>query len=414
MTITFPTGRHKPLSGAVTPPASKSQTHRLMIAAALAWGKSRLDNLSMSQDIQATLDCMTALGASWDGGIMQGMGDRVGQRRDSLPLLDCCESGSTLRFLIPVALAVAGGGVFTGRGRLLQRPMEPYERLFREKGIAYEATAQSITVQGQLTPGTYHLPGNVSSQFITGLLFALPLLPGDSELLLDTPLESAGYIDMTLDALTQFGVTVQPTEQGWRIPGGQRYQPRNLTVEGDWSQAAFFYVAQFLGNPVTVQGMNPDSAQGDKVILPYLERLKQPGEVALDVSQCPDLAPALALAAALRGGETTHLVKAGRLRMKESDRIDSVTTELNKLGAQVEQFPDAMTIQGVSALHGGETDSHNDHRIAMMLGIASTRVEGELVIRDAGSVQKSYPNFWDVFAQLNRGQNEPPRREKGQ
>ena len=396
-TVTIAPGH--PLTGAVTPPASKSQSHRLIIAAALAQGESRLDNLSMSQDIEATLGCMEALGARTEKGCIWGA-PLGGVFPAELPRLDCCESGSTLRFLIPVALAVAGGGIFTGRGRLLARPMEPYERLFREKGIFYEATPQAITVRGRLEPGVYQLPGNVSSQFITGLLFALPLLGGDSELRLTTALESSGYVDMTLDALNRFGVAVQPVENGWKIPGGQSYRPRKLAVEGDWSQAAFYYAAQFLGSPVAVTGMNPDSCQGDKVILPYLERLKHPGEAELDVSQCPDLAPALALSAALRAGETTHLVNAARLRMKESDRIDTVTTELNKLGAQIEAGPDFMTIHGVSRLRGGETDSHNDHRIAMMLAVAATRAEGPVTIHDAGSVAKSYPHFWADYERL--------------
>lgn len=412
MTRIFPADRQKHLSGAIVPPASKSQSHRLVIAAALATGESHLENLSMSQDIRATLDCMSALGASWDGETLTGMGGICGAVRPELPRLDCCESGSTLRFLIPVALAAAGGGVFTGRGRLLQRPMGPYEQLLREKGISYQANDEAITVRGRLRPGVYHLPGDVSSQFLTGLLFALPLLEGDSELRLDSPLESAGYVEMTLDALQRFGVTVPPVDGGWQIPGGQRYQPRDLTVEGDWSQAAFFYAARFLGNPVTVAGMNLHSTQGDRVILPYLERLEQPGAVALDVSQCPDLAPALALAAALRAGETTHLVNAARLRMKESDRIESIAAELNKLGAQVQAFPDSITIHGVQQLHGAETDSHNDHRIAMMLAIASTRVTGRMLLHDAQSVAKSYPDFWEDFDALNRGQDVTARRRE--
>lgn len=396
MTVTVTPG---PLRGRVTPPASKSQSHRLIIAAALAEGKSCLDNLSMSQDIAATLGCMEALGALWDGETVTGIGPARG-RRGPLSLLDCGESGSTLRFLIPVALAVAGGGVFTGRGRLLARPMEPYQRLFAEKGISYRAEPDSITVQGTLEPGEYALPGDVSSQFITGLLFALPLLDGDSELHLTTPLESAAYVDMTVDALNRFGVGIDRTENGWHIPGRQRPVGRDLTVEGDWSQAGFFYAARGLGNPVEICGMNDASVQGDRVIRDYAARLDGRGTVTLDVSQCPDLAPALAVYAALRAGETTHLVNAARLRMKESDRIETVTSELNRLGTHIEAYPDAMTIHGVSALHGGETDSHNDHRIAMMLAVAATRADGPVIIRDAGSVAKSYPRFWEDYEQL--------------
>lgn len=387
------------LSGTVQPPSSKSQSHRLIIAAALAKGESRLHNISPSQDITATLRCMTALGARAAGETVYGVPE-IGVERDLLPRLDCGESGSTLRFLIPVALAVAGGGIFTGHGRLMERPMEPYEKLFREKGVFYQATSGQITVKGTLKPGTYQIPGNISSQFITGLLYALPLLAGDSELMLTTPLESAAYVDMTLEALGQFGVDIQPTEAGWHIPGHQRPQSRELTAEGDWSQAGFYYAAAGIGNDVTLTGMNPRSLQGDKVIEDYAAKLNGPGEVILDVSQCPDLAPALTAHAALRAGEVTHLVNAARLRMKESDRIDCVASELNRLGAEIETFPDSMTIHGVAQLHGGETDSHNDHRIAMMLAIAATRAEGNVTINGAESVAKSYPRFWEEYEML--------------
>ena len=387
------------LSGIICPPSSKSQSHRLIIAAALAEGQSRLHNISPSQDITATLRCMEALGAAAEGEIISGVRS-IGGEADPLPRLDCGESGSTLRFLIPVALAVAGGGVFTGHGRLLERPMEPYENLFREKGIFYEATPTEITVKGALKPGNYPLPGNVSSQFITGLLYALPLLEGDSELILTTPLESAAYVDMTLEALAQFGVEIQPRSTGWHIPGHQRPRGRELTAEGDWSQAGFYYAAAGIGNSVTLTGMNPDSRQGDKIVEDYAARLNGPGEVTLDVSQCPDLAPALAAHAALRAGQTCHLVNAARLRMKESDRIDCVASELNRLGAQVETFPDSMTIYGVSQLHGGETDAHNDHRIAMMLAIAATRATGAVTIDGAECVGKSYPRFWEDYKML--------------
>jgi len=387
------------LTGAVTPPASKSQSHRLVIAAALAQGTSRIGNLSHSEDIDATLDCMAALGARWEAGAITGVSaGRAGE--GPLPRLDCRESGSTLRFLIPVALALRGGGVFTGKGRLLRRPMEPYEKLFRDRGIFYQAGEEQIVVKGELKAGNYTLPGDVSSQFITGLLFALPLLDGESELTLTTPLQSAGYVDMTLEALDQFGVRVEKLANGWRIQGPQRPQAGERRAEGDWSQAAFYYAARGLGNPVEIWGMNPDSAQGDRIIRAYAGQLNGTGTVTLDVSQCPDLAPALAVHAALRAGETTHIVGGARLRMKESDRIEAITSELNKLGAQVTQTADSMTIRGVSALNGGETDSHNDHRIAMMLAIAATRSRGPVLIRDAGSVAKSYPHFWEDYQML--------------
>lgn len=375
---------HK-LSGPITPPPSKSQAHRAIIAAALAEGESRIGNLARSQDILATQSCMAALKAPGTG----------------LPALDCGESGSTLRFLIPVALVLRGGGVFSGRGRLMERPQEPYFQIFQEKGVSYGQKEGTLTVSGTLTPGRYPLRGDVSSQFITGLLYALPLLEGDSDIMLTTPLESKGYVDMTLDVLARFGIGVEDRDgQSFHIPGGQKYRARSFTVEADWSQAGFWYAANGLGGSVKILGMDAASKQGDKIIAPYYVKLCGPGEAVLDVSQCPDLVPALAVQAALRAGETTQIVNAARLRIKESDRLDTVTTELSKLGAKVAQTPDALVIEGVDRLTGGEVDSHNDHRIAMMLAVAATRAAGPVTIRGAESVNKSYPNFWEDYKSL--------------
>jgi 3-phosphoshikimate 1-carboxyvinyltransferase len=388
------------LSGRLTVPPSKSQAHRLLIAAALAEGESRLSNLVMSQDMEATIRCLRALGAliSPDGTAVSGV--RSGLAGE-LPQLDCGESGSTLRFLIPIALAVAGGGVFTGRGRLMERPQEPYVELFREKEITFSQQGGVLRVQGCLTPGRYALRGDVSSQFFTGLLFALPLLNGPSELVSTTPLESAGYLDMTLQVLEMAGIRVErPSPTVFQIPGGQRYCPMRATVEGDYSQAAFFLAANGAGSRITLDGLSTDSCQGDRVILDYAARLQAPGEVALDVRQCPDLVPALAVQAALRDGEVTRIVNAARLRIKESDRLQAVTRALNALGAQVEEQPDALQITGVSSLHAGRADSCNDHRIAMMLAVAATRADGPVTVCGAECVRKSYPNFWEDYAAL--------------
>ncbi len=389
-----------PLHGSITPPSSKSQAHRVIIAAALASGESVLHNLSPSQDITATLGCMEALGAQfrWEGSTVYLRGIRPS---GEMGPLDCGESGSTLRFLMPIALAVAGGGEFHGHGRLMQRPMAPYFAIFREKGIAFFQRDDTLSIRGILSPGRYTLPGNVSSQFITGLLYALPLLKGDSALCLTTELESAGYVDMTLDALERFGVTVTPTASGWHIPGNQHYCPREAAVEADYSQAAFFYAAAGLGNPLTVTGMNPGSRQGDRAILDYEALLDGPGPVTLDVRGCPDLVPALAVRAALRRGALTHIVNAGRLRIKESDRLTAVTQVLTALGADIREEPEGLTIQGVSALAGNVTvDSWNDHRIAMMAAVAASRAKGPVTITNAQCVRKSYPDFWRDYAAL--------------
>ena len=383
MNVTITPG---PLAGTITPPPSKSQAHRLLIAAALGTGESHIENLAHSQDIDATLRCMDALKAPGDG----------------LPELDCGESGSTLRFLIPVALALRGGGKFTGRGRLMERPQEPYFAIFREKGISYEQKDGTLTVRGRLTPGDYTLPGDVSSQFVTGLLYALPLLKGDSRILLTTPLESRGYIDMTLDALEQFGVrAVCDGDRTFRVPGNQTYQPRDLTIEADWSNAAFWYAAQFVGCDLEIQGLNAFSAQGDMRIVPYFVKLQGKGPVDLDVSQCPDLVPPLAAMAALRGGETTRIVNAARLRIKESDRLAAVTQVLNALGGRVEEYEDHLVIHGRERLAGGVAVSgHNDHRIAMMAAIAAIRCQGPVTITGAECVKKSYPDFWEDYRSL--------------
>ena len=374
------------LRGAITPPPSKSQAHRLLIAAALADGESRIEHLADSQDIQATRRCMAALKAPGE----------------DLPVLDCGESGSTLRFLIPVALALRGGGRFTGRGRLMERPQKPYFDLFDEKGIAYRQEDGVLTVQGRLTPGTFALPGDVSSQFVTGLLYALPLLEGDSRITLTTPLESRGYVDMTLEALERFGIRAEcPDGRTLRVPGGQTYRPCRAAVESDYSQAAFYYAANGLGGQVEILGLNPRSAQGDRCIVPYHMQLCGPGEAELDVSQCPDLVPPLAAHAALRQG-ITRIVNAARLRIKESDRLTAVTQVLTALGADVVEGADRLTITGQpEGLAGGVTvDSHNDHRIAMMTAVAATRCAAPVTITGAECVAKSYPDFWEDYERL--------------
>ena len=391
------------LKGTITPPPSKSQAHRAIICAALAEGDSLILNLQLSVDIHATLNCMRTLGANAaeHGGIINGCGARCG-KFDRLPELDCAESGATLRFLIPIALAVAGGGIFSGRGRLMERPQKPYQQLFQQRGIRFERRNGKIEVEGTLKPGLFRIAGNVSSQFITGLLFALPLLDGDSDIELTTELESAGYIESTMVAQRLFGVEIQRTEKGWHIPGNQRYQAAKapVMIDADYSNAAFYIMANGIGNEIEICDLNPETCQGDKIITHYEAMLDRPGEVVIDVRQCPDLVPALAGRAALRPGQVTKIVNAARLRMKESDRLDTVSTELNKLGAHVDQLPDALIITGVDRLRGGVVNSHNDHRIAMMLAMVATRCTDRMILQDAGSVAKSHPGFWEHYYRL--------------
>ena len=393
-----------PLSGKVTPPASKSQGHRMLIAAALAPGKSVLQNLSMSKDLAATLQGIEALGArsrqEEDELHLWGISAMPSQKPALPPRLDCGESGSTLRFLIPVALAVAGGGIFTGHGRLMERPQQPYFELFREKGIDWQLQEGALTVRGTLLPGEYPLRGDVSSQFVTGLLYALPLLPGASHIRLTTPLESRDYVEITIGVLRSMGVDILPESDGFRIPGNQRPQAGRMTVEGDWSQGAFWYAASFLGQPLEIEGLHPDSLQGDRRIADDYWKLARPGEVTLDVTHCPDLVPPLAVMAALRRGKTA-IVGAGRLRFKESDRLAAVTTTLNRLGAQVTEREDGLLFEGVDRLRGGVTiDCWNDHRIAMMAAVAAIRCEQPVTLCGADCVEKSYPTFWEDYQML--------------
>ena len=401
----------KQLRGCVTPPPSKSIAHRCLIAAALSGGISTISNLAPSKDMEATRRCLSALGALIEDlapGIVRvhGIGCSMVQA-GPFPVLDCGESGSTLRFLIPAALLIQGEARFTGRGRLMNRPLTPYQELFEEKGISWALQDGVLTVDGgqgctspALSPGEYRLPGDVSSQFITGLLFALPLLEGDSNIVLTTPLESRGYVDLTLDVLGQFGIQIQAREGGFHIPGGQRYQSRDLTIEGDWSQAAFWYAANFAGGQVDIRGLNPDSRQGDKEIALDYWKLARPGDVELDVSQCPDLVPPLAAMAAVRRG-TTRLTHAARLRMKESDRLTTIARTLAALGAQVEEGADQLTIRGLERLPGGVTvDCCNDHRIAMMAAVSAAFCREPVTLLGAECVSKSYPNFWGHFRAL--------------
>ena len=334
-----------PLEGTVTPPPSKSIAHRAILAAALTNGTSTIQNVALSQDIEATLRCISALGGAWeregDTLYVSGVWHREWDTA-ALPHLDCGESGSTLRFLIPLALTLNNGGVFTGRGRLMERPQQPYFDIFDEKGISYEQKDGVLTIRGEWNAGEYRLPGNVSSQFVTGLLYALPLMEWESRIVLTSPLESKGYVDMTLDVLKDFGITIENQNyERFLVPGDQWCTARDYTIEADWSQAAFWMAAGSLGIPVEVTGLNDRSIQGDRVIDEHFASFAwgTGRRVEIDVSDCPDLLPPLAVMAAFHDG-TTRLTNAARLRLKESDRLATVTKMLTALGGQVEEGPD--------------------------------------------------------------------------
>ena len=408
------------LTGTVKVPPSKSMAHRAIICASLAKGQSVVQNIAFSDDVLATMQGMRALGAEiedrGDGSLrIRGVQNDAHPRQD--PVIDCKESGSTLRFLIPVALGFAGKGRFVGQGNLGKRPLDVYTEVFDKQGIAYQAKGPLLdfSVEGQLQSGLFSLRGDVSSQFITGLLFALPLLEGDSEICITTHLESKNYIDMTLSVLSAFGIVVENHGyQRFVIPGGQSYQATSYRVEGDFSQAAFFLCADAMGSSVTVQDLKPDSLQGDSAVLTILQKMgakvmqEKKGvccqadmlaATQIDASQCPDIIPVVSVVAALCKGETV-ISHAGRLRIKECDRLHAIYQELTKLGARIEEFEDSLKIQGVQQFTGGRVWSHKDHRIAMMLAIAATRATGPVVLEDWECVSKSYPNFFDDYVML--------------
>ncbi len=412
------------LTGTVKVPPSKSIAHRAILAAALSQGSCRISNIAMSKDIQATLGCVKSLGAEAivderKGEVTLSASEHKETERELL--LDCGESGSTLRFMMPLALLTGKKVTLTGRGRLMQRPQKPFFDLFAQKGIACSQQKNSISLQGELKPGLFELPGNVSSQFVTGLLYALPQLLGESEIRLTTPLESKGYVDLTLAVLKDFGIEIQNDNyHRFIVPGGQAYQSRDYTIEGDYSQAAFFLVAGALGCDVKCIGLNRNSLQGDKKILELLQeagavveaiddvtvqvrRTERMHGIRIDAREIPDLVPILAVLCAFCPGESL-IYNAGRLRMKESDRLTATASELEHMGARIQEGEDFLKVVGSEVLYGTTVSSWNDHRIAMAAAIAACRAEGEVLITGAKeAVTKSYPDFFEVYQGLSNG-----------
>ena len=414
------------LEGEVKIPPSKSMAHRAVICAALGDGISRVTNIDYSDDIIATIDAMSSLGAKIkrEENYLEVYGIKSldlesKEQLNTERIIDCNESGSTLRFLVPIAALFNGVNRFVGRGNLGKRPLDTYYNIFDEQGIkySYKEGILDLKTEGKLKSGEFKVKGNISSQFITGLLFTLPLLDGDSKIIITTEMESKGYIDLTLSAMRDFGIEIiNNNYEEFIIKGNQSYKSREYRVEGDYSQAAFFLCADALMNSVVVNDLKLDSLQGDKEVIDILERmgvnftnknLGLIGEVndglkatIIDGSQCPDIIPVVSLVAALSEG-TTEIINAGRLRIKECDRLSAVTSELNKLGAKITEKEDGLIIKGVTGLRGGvEVWSHKDHRIAMMLAIASTVCDLPIIIKDYECVSKSYPEFWEDFKNL--------------
>lgn len=383
------------LNGAVTAPPSKSAAHRALICSFLAGGGSVFPIIN-SKDMQATTGVIDAL-----------------KRGDST--LNCIESGSTLRFMIPVAASLGKNVTFTGEGRLPERPVGEYLEILPKHNVKVESNGfLPLSISGKLTNGTYEAAGDVSSQYITGLLLALANVDGDSAVILTTKLQSKPYVDMTVKVMADYGVDVKETEFGYLIHGNQQFKKLDYTVEGDWSQAAFFLVAGAIGGNITVNGLDMNSTQGDKEIVNVIRNFGGNitvddneircfgGELKgteIDASDIPDLVPIIAVLAAFAKGKTV-IKGAERLRYKESDRIESVVQNLKLLGAQVQETTDGMIINGGKKLNSAKLKGFNDHRIVMAFSVAGLYIDGAVEIDDAESINKSYPSFFEDYNRL--------------
>jgi 3-phosphoshikimate 1-carboxyvinyltransferase len=403
------------LHGVINIPESKSHVHRLLISAALSSCKSNILCNKISDDIKATCRCLKGLCADIhinNIGFTVSPGTQFPEQ-----LLNCGESGSTFRFLLPVVCALGRSLSFRLEGKLSKRPMDPFYHCLQEHGITISGKGtDTISVSGKLKGGKFNVPGNISSQFISGLIFALPLLSEGGEIIIETPLQSENYVEMTLDAVSLYGVKVIHSETGYVIPGGQSYtSPLEIKAEGDWSNAAFWLCAGAVGkSPISCSGLKVSSHQGDKAIIALLKEFGASIDInenyitvypsklrgiCIDAGPIPDLVPILALVGAAADDKTV-IKNAERLRYKESDRLRATTEILRTLGAKVDELPDGLVIYGTKRLIGGTVDSFNDHRMAMTSAIASLICDGTITIKNASAVNKSYPDFFKDFSRL--------------
>lgn len=421
----------KNLKGSISIPSSKSMGHREIICAALGNEESIVDNISISKDIDATCKALISLGAEIKEVESKLQGRKAfkikgtdGKLKVVNNMIDCGESGSTLRFLIPFGAICNEEITFTGHGKLVSRPLKPYYNIFNNKKIKYETSDSEnlpLKINGELKAGEYELPGDVSSQFISGLLFILPLLKGDSILKITSKLESRSYIDLTLSSLKKYGIKIEHDNyMTYKIKGSQHYQNKDSLVEGDYSQIAFWLVAGALNNKensILCKDIDLNSLQGDKVIIEVLQRMgvslniknklneievfggEEIHNTVIDARDCPDIIPVLTVLASVGNG-TTEVINAGRLRIKECDRLKAITTELNKIGADITELPDGLIIKGRKSLTGGKVECWNDHRIAMSLAVASIKCTEPLILNGTECVSKSYPEFWNDFAKI--------------
>lgn len=405
------------LSGLMVGPGSKSMSHRAIIAAALSKGVSRIDNVMYSDDVKATLQGVEALGAkvSYFDHYVLIDGSTMFSKQN--PTIDCVESGSTLRFMVAVGLATKNTIRYVGKGLLGQRPLQPFYDIFDQYDISYSKKegALDLEISGVFKPGEYILPGDVSSQFITGLLYALPLLDGDSVIKLSTHLESGDYVTMTLDMLKRYGIVIEQLEGSYYIKGNQTYKPCDYFIEGDYSQLAFYSVAASLGCDIQVSHMDKSSSQGDKAMLDVINKMGvqvsyQDDTISYHVdtlkgveancSEMPDVVPVLSLLCSVAKGKSV-LSGLERLKYKECDRLYATYDLLNQLGANIQIVDDTLVFEGVEQLQGGITlSSYDDHRMCMMLAMASIVCKEPIVIDRPHCVSKSYPSFFDDFKRL--------------
>ena len=400
------------LVGEVTPPPSKSILHRYIIGSSLAKGISKIENISFSDDIIATIEAMKKLGAKIekkDNYLLIDGSKTFDKEYLNNSEIDCNESGSTLRFLFPLSIVKENKVLFKGKGKLLKRPLSPYFENFDKYQIKYSYINENeILLDGVLKSGEYEIDGNISSQFITGLLFSLPLLNGNSKVIIKGKLESSSYIDITLDCLCKFGVKIiNNSYQEFIIEGNQTYKSGNYEVEADYSQVAFFLVANSIGSDIKINGLNVNSLQGDKKIIDFISEIDnwtKNEKLILDGSETPDIIPILSLKACISKKEI-EIINIARLRIKESDRLSATVQELSKLGFDLIEKEDSILINSrKNFIHNNKEiislSAHSDHRIAMTIAIASTCYEGEIILDNLDCVKKSYPNFWEVFLLL--------------
>lgn len=374
--------------------SSKTYAHRILIAAALSDRPTKIFVNTMSEDIRATMDCIISMGAGAiyekDKNLIQVSPIKNVPEKIEL---NAEESGSTARFMLPVAAALSKSVFLDGCGRLPQRPFLPLVREMRKNGVEVSSDHIPIQTDGKLKNGIFEIEGNISSQYITGLLMALPRLSGDSEIRLTTPLESKAYVDITIEVLKIFGIEIETTNEGYIVRRGKYKSPGEIKVEGDWSNAAFFIVADKMGGNIYVDGLKEDSLQGDKKIMELLDATE------IDAGDIPDLVPILSVLALSRCG-TTRIYNASRLRLKESDRLKAIEKSLTDFGGDVKVEDDSVIINGKGKIKGGRASGFSDHRIIMSLAIASLIAEDECIIEGAESVAKSYPNFFEEFKRL--------------